>query len=110
MVGVYFSAHWCPPCRRFTPTLVEAYNALTAEGKSFEIVFISDDRDEKAFEEYFAHMPWLAVPYSAAVRKNHGFYVDGIPTLKFIDTETGSIVEWSSGPEGIRAWVSSRLS
>merc|ERR550537_841046 len=24
-VLVYFSAHWCPPCRGFTPVLSEAY-------------------------------------------------------------------------------------
>ena len=22
-VGLYFSAHWCPPCRTFTPNLVK---------------------------------------------------------------------------------------
>ena len=22
-IGVYFSAHWCPPCRGFTPKLVD---------------------------------------------------------------------------------------
>ena len=24
--GLYFSAHWCPPCRKFTPQLVTYYN------------------------------------------------------------------------------------
>ena len=25
VIGLYFSAHWCPPCRAFTPKLVRAY-------------------------------------------------------------------------------------
>ena len=29
-VGIYFSAHWCPPCRGFTPKLVESYEKMTA--------------------------------------------------------------------------------
>ena len=25
IIGIYFSAHWCPPCRRFTPVLARIY-------------------------------------------------------------------------------------
>ena len=28
LVGIYFSAHWCPPCRGFTPKLVEFFSEL----------------------------------------------------------------------------------
>ncbi len=28
-VMLYFSAHWCPPCKRFTPVLSEWYIART---------------------------------------------------------------------------------
>ena len=35
VVGLYFSAHWCPPCRGFTPKLAEAYKAITAEPFTF---------------------------------------------------------------------------
>ena len=59
-LGLYFSAHWCPPCRGFTPMLVSAYNAVQAANPGkFEIVFLSSDRDEAAFKEYFGEMPWL---------------------------------------------------
>mmetsp|Transcript_119915 Transcript_119915/g.274753 ORF Transcript_119915/g.274753 Transcript_119915/m.274753 type:complete len:81 (-) Transcript_119915:67-309(-) len=27
-IGLYFSAHWCPPCRGFTPKLTESYLCL----------------------------------------------------------------------------------
>ena len=65
VVGLYFSAHWCPPCRGFTPKLAEWYRELK-EGplkEKFDIVFVSSDRDEGAFDDYFNEMPWLALPY-----------------------------------------------
>ena len=27
-VGFYFSAHWCPPCRGFTPVLKDFYEVI----------------------------------------------------------------------------------
>ena len=71
VVGIYFSAHWCPPCRGFTPKLAEWYTKFrkTDKGKNFEVVFASSDRDEESFNEYYATMPWLAVPFSDRDRK-----------------------------------------
>jgi len=28
IIGFYFSAHWCPPCRLFTPALAEFYTVF----------------------------------------------------------------------------------
>ena len=42
-VGIYFSAHWCPPCRNFTPVLAEFYNSVNQNGKILEIIFVSSD-------------------------------------------------------------------
>ena len=67
VVGLYFSAHWCPPCQGFTPKLVDFYQGFkqrTDKGDCLEIVYISSDKDEEQFTEYFNSMPWLAVPYS----------------------------------------------
>ena len=38
-IAIYFSAHWCPPCRRFTPMLVQSYTQMKEAGKNVEIVF-----------------------------------------------------------------------
>jgi hypothetical protein len=54
----------CPPCRGFTPALATSYTSIVAKGKSFEIVFVSSDRDEASFQSYFAEMPWLALPFA----------------------------------------------
>jgi nucleoredoxin len=88
-VGIYFSAHWCPPCRGFTPKLVETYNKLKGEGKEFEVVFVSSDRDQSSFDEYYGSMPWLAVPHGDERKKHLSklFDVEGIPTLVIVDAE-----------------------
>jgi len=93
VVGLYFSAHWCGPCRGFTPQLAESYAKLQSSGKPFEIVFCSSDRDEAAFNEYYGEMPWKALPYSNRDLKNSlskKYKVQGIPTLVIVgeDGET----------------------
>ncbi|TVU46616.1 hypothetical protein EJB05_06162 [Eragrostis curvula] len=93
-VALYFSASWCPPCRRFTPKLIETYNELASQGKSFEVVFVSGDQDEEAFNSYFAKMPWLAVPFSDSEGReglNDRFKVSGIPHLVILNAKTGEV-------------------
>lgn len=65
IIGIYFSAEWCPPCKGFTPKLVEFYTKIKEKENisKFQIVFVSWDKDESAFQEYFATMPWLALPF-----------------------------------------------
>jgi nucleoredoxin len=94
-VGIYFSAHWCPPCRQFTPAFARAYEKLTGEmGKNFEVIFVSSDRDERAFDEYRDEMPWLAMPFrdrELKAKLSKTFKVTGIPSLVVLD-ETGSVI------------------
>jgi len=94
VVGLYFSAHWCGPCRSFTPTLAQAYKDIVASGKNLEIVFLSSDRDDSSFNEYYGEMPWLALPFSERAKKEFlsKFYkVAGIPTLVFVDEQGQTI-------------------
>ncbi|XP_028938240.1 nucleoredoxin [Ornithorhynchus anatinus] len=87
-VGVYFSAHWCPPCRSLTRVLVESYRKIKESGQKFEIIFVSADRSEDSFKQYFSEMAWLAVPYTDEGRRsrlNRLYGIQGIPTLIVLD-------------------------
>ena len=83
-----------PPCRGFTPTLIEFYKAHSKE-KNFEIIFISSDRDERAFNEYYKDMPWLTLSYSERKKKEEigkKFQITGIPTLLLLDGDSADIL------------------
>ena len=43
VVCLYFSAHWCPPCRQFTPVLSKMYTEIKKLGKKLEVIFVSCD-------------------------------------------------------------------
>uniref|UniRef100_T1JL93 Thioredoxin domain-containing protein n=1 Tax=Strigamia maritima TaxID=126957 RepID=T1JL93_STRMM len=86
VVGLYFSAHWCPPCRLFTPTLAEFYASIKAKEQNFEMIFITSDRSDEAMKSYMleCHGDWLAVPYKLEEfreKLDEKFEIDGIPTL-----------------------------
>ena len=99
VVGLYFSADWCGPCRKFTPELVAFYNKMNArKGRTndFEIVWISRCRDFNAFGQYFTQMNWLAMPPEDAQGKrgqllSDKYKVKGIPSLVLLD-EIGNVI------------------
>ncbi len=67
---------------------------INAEGKVFEVIFVSIDGNAEAFERNFAEMPWLAVPFSDDARiasLKQKFGINGIPTLIIVDTQ-GNLV------------------
>jgi thiol-disulfide isomerase/thioredoxin len=98
-VGIYFSAHWCPPCRGFTPVLVKAYNELQKDGKSFDLVFVSSDRSPEEMKEYMTSekMPWKALPFNSGKKRELAskYGLIGIPTLIVVDSN-GKLIS-SSG-------------
>jgi nucleoredoxin len=112
LIAFYFSAHWCAPCRKFTPQLVDYYNRVAAQHPEFEIVFYSFDKSPFGFETYLreANMPWPAIDYAKikgkeVLAKSAG---DGIPSLVLVDA-SGSLISASQtggknlGPEKVLA-------
>jgi nucleoredoxin len=83
-VALYFSAHWCVPCRHFTPKLISFYNKN--KGQNFEVVFMSLDRNAEMKNEYMHKegMKWLTAPGQGSREINHimDFYkLEGVPSL-----------------------------
>eukprot|EP00746_Dinoflagellata_sp_MGD_P118423 gnl/MRDRNA2_/MRDRNA2_54605_c0_seq1.p1 gnl/MRDRNA2_/MRDRNA2_54605_c0~~gnl/MRDRNA2_/MRDRNA2_54605_c0_seq1.p1 ORF type:complete len:184 (+),score=51.33 gnl/MRDRNA2_/MRDRNA2_54605_c0_seq1:47-553(+) len=70
-VALYFSAHWCPPCRGFTPQLSEFYQKANEDSKQFEVVFVSSDDDAEKQSKYMEemHADWLRIKYDDPMRE-----------------------------------------
>ena len=109
VVGLYFTASWCGPCRRFSPLLVNLYESARGaarQGKAedgFEVVVVSWDESHDDKERYAkqAGMRWLALPHANRALADEltlRYDVQFIPTL--------IVVEIS--PDGKEAKVLSR--
>jgi thiol-disulfide isomerase/thioredoxin len=114
-IGLYFSAHWCGPCKAFTPKLIEFRNKIA---KDFEVVFISSDRDETAMFNYMKEsgMSWPALPFNSDKKGELSklFQVRGIPSLVvlndkgvLVSTTARNDVATLSPEEALKKWIKS---
>ncbi|HEY4285071.1 MAG TPA: thioredoxin-like domain-containing protein [Chthoniobacterales bacterium] len=92
---IYFSAHWCGPCRKFTPGLVNYYNDTIAKHPEFELIFVSNDKSAFGMETYMRemNMPWPAIDFQKVAQKTgiRKYAGQGIPDLVLVDS-SGNIL------------------
>ena len=95
-VGLYFGAHWAPCCRRFTNEFLSRwYATVNEDGKKFEVVFVSKDGNQAAFDRNFANMPWTAIQYDNEPRKKQleqRYGIMEIPKLIILKAADGTLV------------------
>lgn len=113
---VYFSAHWCPPCRAFTPQLRRFYEDHKDQ-HNFEVLFVSLDNSAEAMAAYMesAHGDWLAMRYDSATTvgkqwaKTYG--ITTIPALLVFEnngnSSSGEVNKEGSGDGGTRRLITS---
>ena len=87
----YYTASWCGPCHKFTPSLVEFYNKHKPGSSEFELVLITSDSSEDDMDEYATEfkMPWPQLKLSSTekFKKEFKHPGGGIPNLVLTDTE-----------------------
>jgi len=110
-VAFYYSASWCPPCRAFTPSLVQFYNQFKPSHPNFELIFVNHDRSDGDMLSYMKGdaMPWPAVWFADLQNGDlnpNQFCGRGIPDLVLVDAN-GSVLSdsfsWGSylGPQHV---------
>ncbi len=114
LIGIYFSMHNCPPCRQFTPVFAELYKEINESEKVIEVIFLSGDKTQEEYDEYYGEMPWLALPKGDSrlppIAKK--FEVRGVPRLIILKPD-GTVVEQNGvqkitmeGPGAIEEYLS----
>jgi nucleoredoxin len=98
VIGLYFSAEWCPPCQVFNPLLKQLHSSKQAHFVAtrsippFEVVLVSQCRNTRATKHYFSAMPWTAMTHAKVSGKwglalQDKFGVTTIPALVLLDRE-----------------------
>lgn len=98
---IYFSAGWCPDCRRFSPSLVEAYNQQSKGEQRFEVMLFSMDKTTDDMLKFIRteKMTWPAIVFDkleTAQDLKKYYSGHGIPCLSVIDSKGKLVLQSKS--------------
>jgi len=90
-VLLYFSASWCPPCRKFSPILSKF--ALTHKD-SVGVIFMSNDTSEAEAEKYLAGKYFSFAGYQTQAHSilNQLLSITMLPSLVIMNRKTGKVI------------------
>ncbi len=101
LLGIYFSASWCHPCKKFTIQLKHFYNTINNphEPKRIEIILFPQDKTKNEFMNYIKNMPWLTLdindPYIKQFAEENK--LTGLPKLYIL--KDGEIITANARPQ-----------
>lgn len=102
---VVFGASWCPNCQVDYPELVNLYPELKSK-YNLEIVYISLDTDNSAFESYYESAPFFTIcdtkGWESEIVKD--YYVFATPTYMLLNDDLMIIAKLNS-PLHLKAWL-----
>jgi thiol-disulfide isomerase/thioredoxin len=101
---VVFGASWCPKCSEELPKISENYAKWKSQG--VEVVYISLDTDQPAFEKSVVSYPFITYcdfkKWESQVVKD--YYVFGTPTMYLLDEKREILLRPNSANQ-MDAWV-----
>ena len=94
LIGLYFSALWCPPCVGFNPLMLDFYKKANIDKLNIEIIFCSLDEDEEDFNQYLQKLPFPAIDYSDPNLEDltSSFEIETIPVFIIFDNN-GNLID-----------------
>lgn len=114
LIALYFSGHFCPSCRTFTPALIKAYENWKANDQKIEIIFVSCDDTEKHYQAASQNHLWKKIDYknkeACDLIADH-YNIKSIPQLWVFDnkgnliTKKGKEDVSSKGEKAISNWI-----
>jgi nucleoredoxin len=101
VIAIYYSAHWCPPCRAFTPELAEFYKSAAKKYPKFQLIFVSRDKNADAMKEYmeWGKMEFPALQFGEKNPLVQSLSANGIPYLVVVDADGNQLAGKAAGED-----------